>query len=159
MESADGRNFSCSFFLCHLYIYTFPLDVAVGGGRLFINKILPPGTFCYLDLSHPVPLLLQWLGAMSHFEWLTDCCADIKWPWINSSPPEQNGRRFADDIFRCIFVNEKFCIFIKISLKFAPNGPIDNNPALVQIVAWCRIGDKPLSEPMLTQFTDAYKRH
>ena len=26
-------------------------------------------------------------------------------------------------------------------------------------MAWRRIGDKPLSEPMLTQFTDAYRRH
>ena len=50
---------------------------------------------------------------------------------VNSSPPGQNVRHFADDIFRCIFMNEKFCILIKISLKFVPTGPIDNNPALV----------------------------
>ena len=50
---------------------------------------------------------------------------------LNSSPPDQNGRHFADDIFRFIFVNEKFCILIKISLKYVPKGPIDNNPALV----------------------------
>ena len=50
---------------------------------------------------------------------------------INSSPPGQNGRHFADNIFRCIFVNEKFCILIIISLKFVPKGPIDNNPALI----------------------------
>ena len=37
--------------------------------------------------------------------------------------------------------------------------PIDNNTALVWIMAWCRIGAKPLSEPMLTRFTDAYMRH
>ena len=37
-----------------------------------------------------------------------------------------------------------------------PKGPIDNNPALVQVIAWHQIGDKPLSEPMLTPFTDAY---
>ena len=49
--------------------------------------------------------------------------------------------------FGCIFVNEKFCILVK---KFVPRGPIDNNPALVQIMAWRRICDKPLSEPMLT---------
>ena len=47
----------------------------------------------------------------------------------------QNGRHFADDIFKCIFMNEKFCIFIRISLKFVPKGPIDNRPALVQIMA------------------------
>ena len=75
---------------------------------------------------------------------------------VNSSPPRRNGRHFADDIFKCIFVNEKFRILIKISLKFVPRGPIDN-PALVSIMAWRRIGDKPLSEPMLTQFIDAYR--
>ena len=37
----------------------------------------------------------------------------------------------ADDIFMCMFVNEKFCIFIKISQKFVPKGLIDTNPALV----------------------------
>ena len=37
----------------------------------------------------------------------------------------------ADDIFKCIFFNEKFGVLIKISLKFVPKGPIDNQPALV----------------------------
>ena len=50
---------------------------------------------------------------------------------FNSSTPGQNGRHFADDIFRCIFVNEKFCILIKTSLKFALKCTIDNNRALV----------------------------
>ena len=40
-------------------------------------------------------------------------------------------------------------ISLKIPLKFVPKGPINNIPALVQIMAWCRPGDKPLSEPML----------
>ena len=47
------------------------------------------------------------------------------------SSPGQNGPHFAKDIFRRIFVNEKFCIFVKISLQFVPKGPINNNPALV----------------------------
>ena len=51
--------------------------------------------------------------------------------WVTQSAPGQNGRHFADDIFRCIFVNEIFFILIKISLKFVPKGPIDDNPALV----------------------------
>ena len=34
-------------------------------------------------------------------------------------------------------------------LKFVPKGLIDNIPTLVQIMAWRRPGDKPLSEPML----------
>ena len=39
--------------------------------------------------------------------------------------------KMANDIFRCIFVNEKLSILIKISLKFARNGPIQNNPVLI----------------------------
>ena len=44
---------------------------------------------------------------------------------VNSSSPEQNGRHFAEDIFMCIFVIEKFCILIKISMKFFPRSPVD----------------------------------
>ena len=50
---------------------------------------------------------------------------------LNLSPPGQNGRHLADDIFICIFVNEKLCILIKISLKFIPKGIIDNEPTLI----------------------------
>ena len=40
-------------------------------------------------------------------------------------------------------------ISLKISLQFVPKDRLKNIPALVQIMAWCRPGDKPLSEPML----------
>ena len=68
---------------------------------------------------------------------------------INTLRPRQNGRHFADDTFKRIFVYENVKILIEISLKFVPKGPINNIPALVQIMAWRRPGDKPLSEPML----------
>ena len=45
--------------------------------------------------------------------------------------PRQNGRHFADDTFKRIFVNENVRISIKISLKFVPRGPINNIPTLV----------------------------
>ena len=51
--------------------------------------------------------------------------------WVNSSFPGQNGRHFADDIFRCIFFNEKICITNKFSLKFVPKGQMDGNTILV----------------------------
>ena len=53
-----------------------------------------------------------------------------------------------DDIFKCIFLDENVYISIQISLQFVPKGPINNMPALVQIMAWRRPGDKLLSEPM-----------
>ena len=65
----------------------------------------------------------------------------------------------ADDIFKCIFLNENDRIPIKVSLKYVPRSPIDNKPTLVQVMAWCWPGDKPLPEPMLAQFPDAYMRH
>ena len=65
----------------------------------------------------------------------------------------------ADDIFKCIFLNENDRIPIQISLKFVPRSPVDNKPTLVQVMAWSRTGDKPLPEPMLTQFTDTYMWH
>ena len=61
----------------------------------------------------------------------------------------ENGHHFADDIFKCIFLNEDVWIMLKISLKFVPKVRINNIPALVQIMAWRRPGDKPLAEPMM----------
>ena len=65
--------------------------------------------------------------------------------YINTLRPRRNEQHFADDIF----FNENVWISIKISLKFVPKGPINTIPALVQIMAWRRSGDKPLSEPMM----------
>ena len=89
-------------------------------------------------------------------------CGSILLPSLNAGVPEptggtlrprQNGRHFADDIFKCIFLKEDIWIPKKISLKFVPKGPINNIPALVQIMAWRRPGDKPLSEPMMVSVT------
>ena len=65
------------------------------------------------------------------------------------------------DISQTIFSDafpwmESFVFFIKISLKFVPKGPIDNNASLVWIMACRLFGAKPLSEPMLARFTDTY---
>ena len=95
--------------------------------RIWILDYLSyPG--CGSDIGHPDVTLIQ-----------------VDW-----SPLGQNGCHFADDIFKCIFVNEKFCISNWISLKFVPNGLIDSKSVLVQVMAWRRTGVKPLPEPMLT---------
>ena len=124
---------------------------------------------------------------------------------LNTLRPWQNGRHFADKIFKSIFLNENVWILTNISLKFVPRGLIDNKSAIVQVMDWrwtgnkalpeavfakvfCKRtfvfwfkfhwnmhrrcnwqfvnigsgtgftpkGDKPLPEPMMTQFTDAY---
>ena len=68
---------------------------------------------------------------------------------LNTLRPRQNVRHFTDNIFKCIFLNENVRIQVRISLKYVPKGPFNNIPALVQIMAWHRSGDKPLSEPMV----------
>ena len=57
-----------------------------------------------------------------------------EFPMFNPLRPRQNGDRFADDTFKRIFLNENSKISIKISLKFVPKCPINNIPALVQII-------------------------
>ena len=75
------------------------------------------------------------------------CCQLVI--FFNTLRPRQNGSHFRDDIFKYIFLNENARISIKISPKFAPQGPINNIPTLVQIMACRRLGDKPFSEPMM----------
>ena len=70
------------------------------------------------------------------------------WILFNTLRLRRNGCHFADNLFKCIFLNENVWIPIKISLKFAPKGPINNFTALVRIMAWGCPGDKPLFEPM-----------
>ena len=94
-----------------------------------------------LQQSHPRPWVI--LRIKGKF-WL--CGIDQDKGWDNTLRSWQHGRHFADDTFKCIFLNENVIISIKISLKFVPKGPINNVPALVQILAWRRPGDKPLSE-------------
>ena len=72
---------------------------------------------------------------------------------ITTLRPRQDVRHFSDDIFKCIFLNDNAWIFIKISLKLVRYGPINNIPALVQIMAWRRPGGKPLSEPMMVRLS------
>ena len=59
---------------------------------------------------------------------------------LNTLRPKQNETKLSN-VFS----------WIKNSHKFVPNGPINNIPALVQIMVWCRPGDKPLSEPMMVR--------
>ena len=70
---------------------------------------------------------------------------------VNTLRPRQNGSHFADDLFKCSFFNENVWNTIKISITFIPKGPNYNIPSLVQILAWRRTGDKPLSEPMMAR--------
>ena len=91
---------------------------------------------------HPV----LWVKIIYHSQWENICA------WgFNSLRLRQNWWHIANDIFKCIFLNENCCIFklIRISLKYVSKGPTNNILASVHIMAWCWLGDKPLSEPMM----------
>ena len=66
-------------------------------------------------------------------------------------PPGQNGRHFTDDMFKCIFM--KVLNFDLNFTEFIRKGLNDN---MVQVMTLRQTGNKPLPEPMTTQFTDTY---
>ena len=67
---------------------------------------------------------------------------------------ESSGRYFPHDKFKCIFLNKDIWILIKISLKFVPKRPFNNESALGLEIAQCRrTGDKALSETILSSLT------
>ena len=66
---------------------------------------------------------------------------------------------FCRQLFQMHFLNKNAWISINISLKFVPEGQINNIPALVQIMAWHQPGSNPLSEPtMLSLLMHIYTR-
>ena len=70
---------------------------------------------------------------------------------LDTLRPIYNGRHFLDDIFKSIFLNDNVWISIEMSLKFVPEGQINNILALVQINDWRQPGYKPLSEAMMVR--------
>ena len=105
--------------------------------------------------SKLLEMLLQFRALVMFFQllcnpWsLSSFSRDWRLCTFNTLRPRQNGSHFTDDSFKCIFLNENVSVSIKISVKFDPKGPNSIIPALVQIMAWRRPGDKPLSEPMV----------
>ena len=96
-------------------------------------------------------LKLIWRWSTSKFDNLLVSSSDYRamgCSGLNTLKPRQNRRHFTDGIFKCIFFNENVWILIQIFLKFVPKCPIKTIPALVQIMAWHQLGNKPSSEPM-----------
>ena len=83
------------------------------------------------------PVLYQCVDAyMRHQGTMRETCKHalfVRYPvrYSNTLMQRQNGAHFADDTIKSIFSCENCRILIPISLKFVPNGPINNNPALI----------------------------
>ena len=106
--------------------------------------------------------LLSWLAnnLLKHVILALLITAKYKCFWNKSRPPTNQspylphwGRdkwpTFFRRLFKCIFLNENVWISPKILPKFVSKVPFSNIPALVEMFAWRRRGDKPLSEPMM----------
>ena len=75
---------------------------------------------------------------------------------VNTLRPGQDGRHFGRQHFRLHFLEWNFFNFTQNFTEICYLDLIDNMSALVQIMAWPRTGDKPLSEAMLLCCVDAY---
>ena len=86
-------------------------------------------SFCILIISNTFAMAQRY-----HSKWPTWSARDNLAPSLIEA--ETKWTLFHRRHFKCIFVNENVWILTKISLKFVHKGPINNFPALVQIMAW-----------------------
>ena len=119
-------------------------DISVSMNMIVFSGILLHGIY---DISYKI---WSQLGCALFGFGYNDVLSGHVW-YISTLRPRQNGRHFPDDIFKFVFLNENVWISHKISLKSVLMVRINNIPALVQIMAWRRPGDKPLSEPMMVR--------
>ena len=135
--------------------------VRVWGGQWYLKFGSEPNHYlsqCWLIVSRTIRtnfcekwITIQDISVKKMHLKMASVCMGLK-----SSPPGQNGCHFPYDIFERNFMNENFFYFDSNFTEIFLNGPVNNILALVQIMAWRRSGDKPLSEPMPSQSTDTY---
>ena len=145
LNFASGVDFECKFNLVGNFKVRRFNRFAAGWMEWVGHQLISPGAAHMGQWIGPALVQIMIFVAYSTpSHYLNQC-----WVIVNTLRPRQNGRRFADDTFKRIFLNGNVRISIKNSLKFVPRGPINNIPALVQKMAWHQSGDKPLSEPMM----------
>ena len=160
-DLSEGRLRISDFHISCIGLIYFR-QVKVHSDKWFLQSTCPTDKCNQFEISKPgvekVAVLISILKILISKEmWkkllvqTQSCC-----PWMeglasvfNKLRLGQNVHHFPDNIFKCIFLNENIWISIKISLKFVLKSPNDDIPALVQIMARHRPGDKPLSEPMM----------
>ena len=132
-------NTQIEWHVAKIYIIKYFTDLTVFvPARL--SKILT--TYELFDEHHDYSSTRCYINTTSNFNYILQ---------LNTLRPRQNGRYIPDDIFKRIFLNETWWISLKIWLKFVPNVRINKIPASIQVMAWRRPGDKPLSEPMMVR--------
>ena len=137
-------------------ISTIILYVRYGGGGIFWTKY----RIVLRSVSDVGLILSRYTSERKHF---VNSCALVNMILNNSrcllhiEPRRRQsltrcGRDRTDVISQTIFwmyFLEGECMNFDINLEFVTKGPINNIPALVQIMAWRWPGDRPLCEPMM----------
>ena len=90
-----------------------------------------------------------WWGCSAPIHLLFGAVNNEYFKFLNTLRTKYKGFHFTDDILKWIFVNENVWIAINISLKRDTESRISKFLALVEIKAWRRTGDNPLSDPMM----------
>ena len=84
----------------------------------------------------------------------TSFCSNVLRPMITSKNLNKSANIFSDVKMR--FLGRKFCILFEISSNFVTKCTMNNNSAMVQVMVYCQICDKPLPEPALPLIYDAF---
>ena len=79
----------------------------------------------------------------------------IRSQWVNLLAREKMANFFEDNSFKFTILIENMLISSQINVLL---GAIWQKLSLIQIVAWCWIIDMPISESLLTLFTNTYMR-
>ena len=127
-----------------------------GAYGLFL--VIPQPNAPELDMDKEIQQVRIWdrsqykdrLSRYDDFHYLTTVLS-LRWEfliWLMHPYRDKNGHHLAEDILKFIFFYKHCGILIEASLNFS-KCPTNNKAALVQKIAWCRIGDNPLSEPMV----------
>ena len=126
-----------------------------------LNKWPPFCRWHYSDAFHWMKIFPFWVQlqvwSMDSIDSISGLVQMMVWHWPHGEPllelthwGREEMNNISQTTFSYVFSSMKMFEFrLKLKLKFVPKGPINNIPALVQIMAWRRSGDKPLSEPMM----------
>ena len=143
VSSAKWRPFCLGLNVSMVYCTQVPFPLSQGMLRQTLG--------CHWGLRGLVSGTIKGISAPGATQVLRYCYMGNMLSSINILWTRQNGRHFPGSIFKWIFLNENEWNSIKISLKIVPGGPFSYIPALLQVMAWCRIGNKPLSETMMVR--------
>ena len=136
----------------YIYIYITPFRTSDNSVTFWI-LLMSIFDYTYAPGNH----VYKWSSLRKKTQWGMPHNHTIHSNLLKSSPVDKLATIMAGDNLKCIFLNNRTSI--RISLKCVLRDAIGNKPALVQVMAWRRTGDKPLPQLMLTQFTDVYMRH